>query len=105
MKTLTTLAAVAALVGGMAVAQAQTSRQGGAPGDPPEAGQSAERDRMGQPGGSATNPSPMAPRATGGTTGAGPKDVSKGQPNEQGQQEERSPSGRPSGSTQNPSPR
>jgi hypothetical protein len=105
MKTLATMAAVAALVGGMAVAQAQTSKQGGAPGDPPEEGQAAERNPSGAPTGSATNPSPMAPRATGGTTGAGPKDVSRGQPPEQGQQEERNPSGRTGGSVPNPSAR
>src|SRR5215212_9032849 len=105
MKTLATMAAVAALVGGMAVAHAQTTKQGGAPGDPPEAGQAAERNPSGAPTGSATNPSPMAPRATGGTTGAGPKDTSRGQPSEQNQEAERNPSGRPAGSTPNPSPR
>jgi hypothetical protein len=105
MKTLASITAIAALVGGMAVAQAQTSKQGGAPGDPPESGQSAERNRMGAPGGSATNPSPMAPRTwTSGTTGAGPKDTSKGQPPEQNQEAERNPSGRPAGSVPNPSP-
>jgi len=105
MKTLASMAAIAALVGGMAVAQAQTTKQGGAPGDPKEAGQAEERGPMGQTGGSATNPSPMAPRGSGTTTGTAPKDASKGQPNEQGQQQERTPSGSPSGSTQNPSPR
>jgi hypothetical protein len=105
MKKLATMAAIAALAGGMAVAQAQTTKQGGAPGDPPEAGQAAERGKMGQPGGSATNPSPMAPARSGTTTGTAPKDASKGQPNEQGQQQERTPSGSPSGSNQNPSPR
>lgn len=105
MKTFATMAAVAALVGGMAVAQAQTTRQGGAPGDPKEAGQAEERTPTGRTGGSATNPSPMAPRAGGTTSGTSPTDASKGQPPEQGQQEERSPGGRPGGSNPNPSPR
>src|SRR5215204_6160712 len=75
MKTLATMAAVAALVGGLTVAQAQTTKQGGAPGDPPEAGQAAERGQMGQTGSSTTNPSPMAPAARGSsTTGTAPKD-------------------------------
>jgi hypothetical protein len=99
MKTLATMAAIAALVGGVTMASAQ---QGGAPGQPKESGQAEERGPMGRTGGSATNPSPMAPAASGTTTGTAPKDTSKGQPNEQGQQQERGPAGGTGGSTQNP---
>jgi hypothetical protein len=103
MKTFTSIAAAVVLLGGLTVANAQTTKQGGAPGDPAEAGQAAERNPSGAPAGSTANPSPMAPRP--GTTGAspsGPRDVSRGQPNEQNQQQERGPSGAPGGSTQNP---
>jgi hypothetical protein len=103
MKAITSFAAIAALMGGLAVANAQDNKQGGAPGQPKEAGQSEERGPMGRTGGSTTNPSPMAPTSgTGGAPASGPRDVSRGQPNEQGQQQERGPAGTTGGSTQNP---
>ena len=102
MKAIMRFAAIAVLFGGIAAANAQENRQGGAPGQLKEAGQAEERGPMGRTGGSATSPSPMAPSGGGMAPASSPRDPSRGQPNEQGQQQERGPAGNPGGSTQNP---
>ena len=111
MKTYLSLAAAAALVAGVTIANAQgtSTKQGGGPTDPPEAGGSAERTLTGKTSGSASNPSPntMAPaRTTGMGAGTDPKQGgARSDPKESGGAEERNVNGATGGSSTNPSPR
>jgi hypothetical protein len=93
MKTLTSMIAVAALISGLAVANAQTARMRNGMGGPgSERIQTNRLDRD-------LDASMYDPRST---TGVAPNDVSRGQPNEQNQQEERDLLGRTGGDTQHP---
>ena len=93
MKTLTSMLTVAALISGLAVANAQTARiRSGFDGQGSERIQTNRLDRQ-------FDGSMYDPRST---TGVAPNDVSQGQPNEQNQQEERDIYGRTGGNTQHP---
>lgn len=90
MKTLTSTIALAALISGLAVANAQTARLRGA------APERIETNQLDRDFDRATMYDPRS------TTGVAPNDVSRGQPNEQNQQEERDVRGRTGGDTQHP---
>jgi hypothetical protein len=93
MKTLTSMITVAALISGLAVANAQTTRMRSGPdGQRSERIESNRLDRD-------LDASMYDPRST---TGFAPSDVSQGQPNEQNQQEERDIYGRTGGNAQHP---
>ena len=105
MKTITTLLATAALIGGISVASAQQTpsqkmdeQAGGNP-------QAVERNPRGAPVGSKTNPSPTV--GAGGMQSGNPGSVRKQDESAggNGQAVERNPSGNTGGSKSNPSPR
>lgn len=93
MKTLTSMITVAALISGLAVANAQTARTRGAMG--PDGSERIQTNRLDRD----LDGSMYDPRST---TGVAPNDVSHGQPNEQNQQEERDFRGRTGGDAQHP---
>ncbi|HEY0569117.1 MAG TPA: hypothetical protein VGD13_13495 [Xanthobacteraceae bacterium] len=95
MKTLTSIITVVALISGLAVANAQSSRMRsgmGSYGEGYPRVQGQNYDDLDDAG-------IYDPRST---TGVSPNDVSRGQPNEQNQQEERDFLGRTGGNAQHP---
>lgn len=104
MKTITTLMATAALIGGMSVASAQTPSQKM---DEQAGGnnQAVERNPSGAPVGSKTNPSPTV--GAGGMQSGNPGSVRKQDESAGGNSGavERNPNGSTGGSKANPSPR
>jgi hypothetical protein len=95
MKTLTSMITVAALISGLAVANAQTARVRNGMGVNNQGSERIQTNRLDQD----LDGSLYDPRST---TGVAPNDVSHGQPNEQNQQEERDSRGRIGGDTQHP---
>jgi hypothetical protein len=95
MKTLTSMIAVAALISGLAVANAQTARVRNGMGPSGPGSERIQPNRLDRD----LDASMYDPRST---TGVAPNDVSRGQPNEQNQQEERDLLGRTGGDTQHP---
>ena len=95
MKTLTSMIAAAALLSGLAAANAQTTRARGEMGFQGEGYSRAQTQRMDREFEGSMHDSRS-------TTGVAPSDVSRGQPNEQNQQEERDFLGRTGGNIQHP---
>jgi hypothetical protein len=95
MKTLTSIITVAALISGLAMANAQTTRTRGGMGPNGEGSERIQTNRFDRN----LDRSMYDARST---TGVAPNDVSHGQPNEQNQQEERDSRGIIGGNTQHP---
>ena len=105
MKTITTLMATAALIGGMSVASAQQTPSQKMDEQAGGNNQAVERNPSGAPVGSKTNPSPTV--GAGGMQSGNPGSVRKQDESAGGNSGavERNPSGSTGGSKSNPSPR